>query len=185
MPSDRPHNGPNRSKPRGARGVTRPSANLIGSLRNFYQTFRVGPKLRSVSTAPGSNMRYVAATILFFALTEACNATDGSYLLDSCNKMLEGSSEVADGQVSLSDDVRSGFCFGSMVTLQQLSGLKWSGDSQPMLGLCVPPPVRTLQYARVVVNYLQAHPEKLHEDGSYLAWEALRAAYPYSSSCKL
>ncbi|WP_411431290.1 Rap1a/Tai family immunity protein [Sinorhizobium meliloti] len=129
-------------------------------------------------------MRYIAATTLLFALTQVSHATDGSFLLNSCNEMLRESSGAEVGQFQAPNTLPSGFCYGAMATLQQLSSIQWSGDSQPMLSLCVPSAVRMTQYARIVVNYLQAHPEKLHEEGSYLAWAALREVYPYSSSCK-
>ncbi|PLU17990.1 hypothetical protein BMJ26_24930 [Sinorhizobium medicae] len=131
------------------------------------------------------NMRYVAANTLFFALalTQASHAADGSFLLNSCNEMLQATTVAEVGKLNAPDTLASGFCFGSMTTLQQLARLQWSGQDEPALGLCVPPAVRTTQYARIVVKYLQAHPERLHDESSFLALTALREAYPYSSSC--
>ncbi|WP_391564517.1 Rap1a/Tai family immunity protein [Sinorhizobium meliloti] len=129
-------------------------------------------------------MRYIAATTILFALTQVSHATDGSFLLNSCNELLNETSEGVADQLTAPNTLASGFCYGSMTTLQQLSNLQWPGNNEPMLGLCVPSAVRTTQYARIVIKYLQAHPEKLHEDGSYLAWQALQEVYPYSSSCR-
>jgi hypothetical protein len=46
------------------------------------------------------------------------------------------------------------------------------------LGVCNPPEVTTEQGIRVVVQYIDAQPARLHEDFRLLAIEALRKAWP-------
>ena len=52
------------------------------------------------------------------------------------------------------------------------------GANTPALNVCVPEDVRASQFLRVIVNYLRNHPEKLHEDGGYLALYGMYDAFP-------
>ena len=44
--------------------------------------------------------------------------------------------------------------------------------------ICLPPSVTNFQAVRVVVKYIDARPERLHENFKALAGEALRAVWP-------
>jgi hypothetical protein len=48
-----------------------------------------------------------------------------------------------------------------------------------ILCLNVPSGVTTVQQVRVVVSYVEARPERMHESFRLLAFEALQAAWPY------
>lgn len=106
------------------------------------------------------------------------HAVDGSNLLTSCESFLQNYQEYGGDQILIGPDVDSGFCWGSMMMLQGLGNVKFIGEDHPALYVCAPDEVRTTQYVRIVVNYLQDHPERLHEKGANLALSALIDAYP-------
>jgi hypothetical protein len=43
---------------------------------------------------------------------------------------------------------------------------------------CTPNGATNEQYLRIVVKYLKANPEKLHQNGTWLIYQALREAFP-------
>src|SRR5262249_1985979 len=47
---------------------------------------------------------------------------------------------------------------------------------------CVPPTSDTAQLARVVINYIEARPQRMHEDFRRLTLEAFHKAWPCKSS---
>ena len=52
--------------------------------------------------------------------------------------------------------------------------------TQLRLLFCLPSGMPTIQAIRVIVRYLETHPERLHEDGSWLTILALNNAFPCS-----
>jgi Rap1a immunity proteins len=77
--------------------------------------------------------------------------------------------------------VNEGICFGTVyglgVNLRVLQDLREAGVKMPW-GICVDPKVTLGQQVRVVAKYIDARPNRLHEDFRDLAWEALKDAYP-------
>ena len=72
-----------------------------------------------------------------------------------------------------------GYCIGSMLMLQGLSNVIFTdAEDSPALNICAPSEVKTTQYARVVVRFLQEHPELLHENGARLALSAAIQSFP-------
>ncbi|BCG88271.1 hypothetical protein MesoLj113c_43810 [Mesorhizobium sp. 113-3-9] len=125
-------------------------------------------------------MKYTIAVTLILASSGASKATEGTQLLEACRELVAGihsDNQTEDG-IIVPSTFTSGLCMGSMQMLKGLSQLSFQGESRPALALCVPTEVRTTQYARIVVKYLDAHPEELHQDGSYLAYIALNSAFP-------
>ena len=55
------------------------------------------------------------------------------------------------------------------------------GLADLMERLCIPSEATQSQVVRVVVNYIDRHPEKMHMPFTHLAAEALRAAWPCKS----
>jgi hypothetical protein len=70
------------------------------------------------------------------------------------------------------------FCSGALHALagvgQYLSPPEWQS--------CAPPTSDARQQARVVVNYIEARPQRMHEDFRVLALEAFHNAWPCKSS---
>jgi hypothetical protein len=93
------------------------------------------------------------------------NFDSGNYMLPHCKALVDGR--------SLS--VWEGHCGGL------IDGLVWVGSSLPGGGrFCPPAGAPPEQAHRVVVGYLDRHPEKLHQGFKGLAFEALKEAWPCS-----
>ena len=94
-------------------------------------------------------------------------ALSGEVLLKHCEAAL---------QEGAPQSFEAGVCVGILQTL---------GYMQPLLdpkygkaGYCLPQGLPYAQEVRVVVTYLQSHPERLQEEGSTLALDALHQAFP-------
>jgi hypothetical protein len=121
-------------------------------------------------------MRLIKTIALLLGIVSACPAyaksdiSSGSYFLRACNSFL-------DTKVSVNDwhsYEEAGECFGSARMLIFL-GRKGAG-------ICSPEGVTVSQVARVIVKYLNDHPEKLHEDYRVLSVEALQKVWHYSKN---
>jgi hypothetical protein len=105
--------------------------------------------------------------LLYAGMNDAARAAEnfssGNYLLPHCKALIEGSSFTAwEGQ-----------CAGL------ISSLAWIGnDLPPNLRFCRPNEVTLIQQERVVVRYLEQHPEILHLDFRDLVIQAMRQAWP-------
>jgi len=91
----------------------------------------------------------------------------GDVLLKHCEATL---------QEGAPQSFEAGVCVGILQTL---------GYIQPLLdpkygkaGYCPPQGLSSEQAARVVVTYLQSHPERRQEEGNTLALDALHQAFP-------
>jgi Rap1a immunity proteins len=61
-------------------------------------------------------------------------------------------------------------------------GLAYVGKILPAeLIFCAPPTSDARQLARVVINYIDAHPQRMHEDFRMLTLEAFHQAWPCKS----
>jgi|RhiMetdeSRZDD1v2_1073273.scaffolds.fasta_scaffold331026_2 Rap1a immunity proteins len=70
---------------------------------------------------------------------------------------------------SKEDASRTALCFGI------INGLTYIGQH---FGTCLPVGTTSQQAVSVVVQYIDSHPEKIHENFNSLAVEALREAWP-------
>jgi len=137
----------------------------------------------------------ITAVLLFpfSAMAQTLLAGDGNELLRSCNEALQ---ENAAGPSSY---FLRGYCYG-LVRGTMDTGLLYGtfeacetrrNKSQPcsmqnigsrsrILWPYCPPqnPIPLQQTVRIVVKFLNEHPEKLHEKDSYLTLEAFSAAFP-------
>jgi hypothetical protein len=89
---------------------------------------------------------------------------------ESANYLMDGCRAVADGTVGTAaadpdNAFRAGMCLGELYTLRQFT-------------LCAPQAVTVGQVAKVVLAYLDRHPEKLHEKFVVLAATALAQTWP-------
>jgi Rap1a immunity proteins len=109
--------------------------------------------------------RYAVAILL--ALTMPASAQD----IDSANYILPGCKGFVDRKSppTLSEAMWQGRCAGF------IEGL-WIGIGGK--DLCPPSRVTASQSVAVVVKYIEARPERMHEPFSVLAVEALTAAWP-------
>jgi hypothetical protein len=129
------------------------------------------------ASTPRTFMRVVICMALIAALVGEVAAqqqvpvttdTSGNAMFFACRSFAEGmrekDPEVRDGGTACSDMV-SAFAFAGRVLSSQFR-------------FCPPPSSTAQQSARVLVNYMAAHPERMHEDYRQLALEAFHQAWP-------
>jgi hypothetical protein len=103
-----------------------------------------------------------AALALTVTAAQAAEDTrSANYMLPYCRLML-GSGGIPPNNIS-----HVAFCNGMVV------GLSYAAE-----GLCAPDGVTHGQLMRVVVQYIDQRPQRMHESFLMLAHEALRAAWP-------
>ena len=113
----------------------------------------------------------IALAVLFTAAsalgqtTNTDSRSNGNDLLLTCTE----NSKRMDGMSH--DDFASGYCLGFV-----------QGASLSSSDICVPQDVTAGQGTRVVLKYLQDHPEQLHENSATLVRRALKKAFPCSRS---
>ncbi|UPJ72982.1 Rap1a/Tai family immunity protein [Bradyrhizobium sp. 187] len=69
-------------------------------------------------------------------------------------------------------------CWGFITGLQQLTVVADEQHRGRLLGVCTPPESTGVQLVRVVVTYLQRHPENLHRSAGVMALAALQETFP-------
>jgi hypothetical protein len=120
----------------------------------------------------GGIMRWVSLCVLAFALSatplRAQNTQDGSYLLVSCQITIRVF-ENPDVALNKYEEWRDGFCRGIVEGVSDTSSL-----------VCQEEGVVFGQEVRIVVKYLQDHPEQLHLKNTKLVEMALAKAFPCS-----
>jgi hypothetical protein len=135
------------------------------------------------SSAGVQNMRVQAIAILLLCLTSAPAMSrslggTGNDELGPCRTFLE----VADGTpaekrraaaASAGTWLDQGYCAGAIQVARNAAAVL-----VPAIRSCPPTEAPLSQVIRVVVTYMQAHPESLHEDLEILAWKAMKEAWP-------
>lgn len=114
-----------------------------------------------------------------------CYAVDGNTLLESCSSAIQN----MDGKTKVSG-VRVGYCYGYVQGLIDMNTF-YNGYVQNLMDMntlyngsgitplfCLPQTISNGEGARIVFNYLRAHPERLREYGGVLAIEAFMEAFP-------
>lgn len=91
--------------------------------------------------------------------------TDGNDLRNNCDAVLKGESGA-----------RAGLCAGFMDGYRQLASML---PDQKLL--CLPSEgVKMEQFIKVVIKYLDQHPEKLHLPAAQLIYDSTNEAFPCS-----
>jgi hypothetical protein len=94
-------------------------------------------------------------------------ALSGEVLLKHCESALQNSTPPS---------FEAGVCVGMLQTLTYIQPLL--DPKYEKAGYCLPQRVAEQQEIQVVVTYLQAHPERLQEEGQTLALDAFHQAFP-------
>jgi hypothetical protein len=87
---------------------------------------------------------------------------------DSANYVMPGCRNYVSEDPRRGDIFKSGLCWGL------ISGLHYGNSDS----YCMPAQVTQVQGVRVVVQYIDARPARMHEDFRKLAVEAMTAAWP-------
>jgi hypothetical protein len=100
---------------------------------------------------------------------------DGNALLDNCKTVLNmgGRTHTVKGK----DAHKMGYCRGLLRGLI-LSMQYYKASSRKDALYCTPDDITSEQAVRVVVKYLEGHPEELHETDAILATKAFMQAFP-------
>jgi Ssp1 endopeptidase immunity protein Rap1a len=92
----------------------------------------------------------------------------GNNLINACRESTTGSTKTS--------AFEQGICLGAVF------GLMGAGrHMKPELSFCPPPNASVAQGTRVVVKYMEAHPEQLHSTLNVLIADALQEAWPCPS----
>jgi hypothetical protein len=109
------------------------------------------------------------------------NLTDGNHLLAGCQLALAGF-DRPNNNITPADALKTGVCIGF---LEGVAGAhRWdtlrSAEAGRLLprAFCVPSHVTTPEEARVLLAFLNAHPERLSQDGVGLVYAAYAEAWP-------
>jgi Rap1a immunity proteins len=118
----------------------------------------------------------------------------GSTLLPACKKYVQlidgakdmSTSDAADGLacesyvVGFNDGVRSALRIAATKAYGLNKTVRWTQDerSARLGNYCLPEGMQTGQAVRVVVKYMEAHPENLHRQPFIVVDSALRDAFP-------
>jgi hypothetical protein len=119
----------------------------------------------------------VLAIALWAPAASGANTSTGVQLLEECQLAVKETSDLTAPKLS-----KLVHCLGYLNGVSDSYKL-WNRDHK-FTKDSVPPPaclfddVTTFELTRVVVKYLNDHPNKLHEDYGTLVTDALRDAYP-------
>ena|SRR5438034_3801508 len=112
--------------------------------------------------------RYTVAAAVFLSASAASAVEDATL---SADRMLPACTAFIRDRAP--GDVDGVFAAGRCIGLMQ--GL---GFASRLLGACPPDEVTVAQRARAAVTYVEARPDRMHEDFRALAVEAMREAWP-------
>jgi len=102
---------------------------------------------------------------------------DGNKVLELCRDSIRGSD--AGGRVSAQVAYNSGYCDGVVDGMLDMHAAYTDAGLLPSPFFCLPKEgIRVQQGMRVVVRYLETHPERLHLKQRNLLIEAFRDAFP-------
>jgi hypothetical protein len=109
----------------------------------------------------------IAVLCICSSLSYAQDFYSGNVFLPACER------ELGKGGTSHTDAYVQGICIGVLKTLVVVSK-----NLKPSFRFCPPNSVTLDQALRVTVAYLEARPQRLHEDFVALAAEGLAQAWP-------
>ena len=117
---------------------------------------------------------FIISASLVLALTQV-GLAEGKEDSSSADAIMPGCRAFVKGE--LSSSYIEGYMQGECVGI--IRGLVDAAYLQRPSPFCVPDDATNGQMVRVVVNYI--HPEKMHRSFSYLAYDALKEAWPCKS----
>jgi Rap1a immunity proteins len=119
---------------------------------------------------------FIISASLALALTQVGPA-EGKEDSSSANAIMPGCRAFVKGE--LSSSYIEGYMQGECVGI--IRGLVDAAYLQPLSPFCVPDDATNGQMVRVVVSYIDRHPERMHLRFSALAFDALKEAWPCKS----
>ena len=120
-------------------------------------------------------------TILLLPSVSGASPDDGNALLEGCNSAIcifDGKDKSNVTGKAMSMGLCMGLVRGMIDAGTIINTLAQTHDYTKHSLYCVPKDVSTIQAARVVVKYLEAHPKDLHQKGTGLIALALAKSFP-------
>jgi len=115
--------------------------------------------------------------LFLFMPSLAIGGVDGKALLQKCEPI----AKLFDDPASLSSKEASGgvYCLGYIDSFMETFSFQVQAKIVPSVPYCMPEEeIPKKEIARVVVDYLNNHPENLDKPAGYYLFMALREAYP-------
>jgi hypothetical protein len=113
---------------------------------------------------------YIVLCVTTLAVTSArADVTSANAHLRGCQILATPNPSIE----SVTEVQETALCMGKLIALDKLNPLL-----QKRYRFCAAPTVNYLQGAMVIIKFLEEHPERLHEEFTLLALEALRSAFP-------
>jgi hypothetical protein len=123
--------------------------------------------------------KYLAVGLLFFLHPLTARATTGTEFEDSCRLALAIPDNATPKE---SDFTQAAHCYGIvegvLYTLEAWEAADQVDGRKPNVEACIPEHVTVGQATRVVLKYLDAHPERLQHEAVTLSIIALREGFP-------
>lgn len=102
----------------------------------------------------------------------------GTALLAECNEVLTFAQGAAESQLQSNNQIGASYCMGMVNGMMALNAIYQARGEGSAL-FCPPgTPVTNIQGARLVVDYLETHPDQLEWDAGSLMYFAFVRAYP-------
>jgi hypothetical protein len=121
-----------------------------------------------------SRIVFVIATIMLNLSLPAKGET-AQELVSQCNFI--STVKRYEGGMYLPDSREVGICWGVFMAMQRMAVYGWNHNDR-ILGICSPPESTLTQMIEIFLKYARDRPERLHENGISIAWEALESAFP-------
>jgi hypothetical protein len=107
------------------------------------------------------------------------NKRDGNELLERCSLAMKMSTDAS--TMSWTDLAKGTYCSGYIYGITSMNRgnqqiKEYFGTNESLF--CVPKEATFRQVGRVLIKYLEDHPDKLHEHDHFLALMALTEAFP-------
>jgi hypothetical protein len=119
---------------------------------------------------------FIISASLVLALTQV-GLAEGKEDSSSADAIMPGCRAFVKGE--LSSSYIEGYMQGECVGI--IRGLVDAAYLQRPSPFCVPDDATNGQMVRVVVSYIDRHPERMHQSFAYLAFDALKEAWPCKS----
>ncbi len=124
-------------------------------------------------------LRIALATFLAILLFNGAAAAETALeMREHCRAIAQEVKLEPDTSFTMPDTYGNGFCWGGFSAVQGFRAMAFTGETDTVLALCIPPGVTRKQIIEVFYTHAQAHPESLHEEWHYVAFLALREAFP-------
>jgi hypothetical protein len=118
---------------------------------------------------------FTLGALTLLLMTPVAAHADGARLLEECGELMT----FAETGVLKEESAGASYCLGMVSGMIGLNAIYQARKDIPAPLFCTPrQPVTNAEGARIIVRYLEAHPEQLAQDDISLAYFAFAEAFP-------